>query len=161
MQTRNHGTLYCPQGAGRGVHLTGDTYTFKATGAETRGAFALFESLVPPGSGPPPHIHHREDEAFYLLEGELEFQEGERVLLVSAGAFLLIPKGTVHRFKNVGSRPARMLTIFTPAGVEGLFFEAGRPVTEGSAPSPPDQEEIARLQATIGKYHLEIVPPAG
>jgi len=162
MQTEKKGVVYVPPDEGRAVHMSGDTYTFKAVSEDTGGALMLFDAYVPPQGGPPPHIHHREDEAFYLLEGVLEFQAGEdRTLTVGAGSFLFIPKGTVHRFKNVGEEDARMLVLFTPAGIEGLFFEVGRPATEGSSPSPPDQAEIERLLAVSPKYGLEIPPPPG
>jgi quercetin dioxygenase-like cupin family protein len=111
----------------------GDTCTFKVVGEDTGGALTLFVAFVPPQGGPPPHIHHREEEAFYLLGGELEFQaEEDRTLTVDAGSFLYIPKGTVPGFKNVGEEDARMLTTFTPAGIEGFFFEGRRPATEWS-----------------------------
>jgi quercetin dioxygenase-like cupin family protein len=133
MQSEKKGVVYVPAGERRSVWATGDTCTFKVVGEDTGGALTLFVDFVPPQGGPPPHIHHREEEAFYLLEGELEFQaEEDRTLTVDAGSFLYIPKGTVHGFKNFGVEDARMLTILTPAGIEGFFFEGGRPATEWS-----------------------------
>jgi quercetin dioxygenase-like cupin family protein len=102
MQSEKKGVVYVPAGERRSVWATGDTCTFKVVGEDTGGALTLFVDFVPPQGGPPPHIHHREEEAFYLLEGELEFQaEEDRTLTVDAGSFLYIPKGTVHGFKNV------------------------------------------------------------
>ena len=152
--------LHIPAGQGDSLYLVGDTYTFKAVSKDTNGVFTLFEGLVPPGGGPPPHIHHREDEAFYLLEGELEFQEGDRLFTASAGAFIYIPKGTIHRFKNVGTELAKMLLMFVPGGMDGLFFEIGIPATAGSSAPPPSQADVDKLLAAGPKYGLEILPPS-
>ncbi len=147
-------------GEGRTVHMSGDTYTFKAVGETTDGLFTLFEAIIPPGGGPPAHIHLRESEYYYVLEGELEIMEEGRTFVAPTGAFVNIPKGALHRFKNVGTAPARMLLCFTPAGVEGFFFEVGRPATPGSFPTPLDAAEIAKVLAVGPKYGLEVPPPA-
>ncbi len=154
------GVLHIPAGQGDSLYLVGDTYTFKAVSNDTNGAFTLFEGLVPPGGGPPPHIHHREDEAFYLLEGELEFQEGERLFTARAGAFIYIPRGTIHRFKNVGTESAKMLLMFVPGGMDGLFFEVGIPATAGSSAPPPSQADVDKLLGAGPKYGLEVLPPS-
>jgi mannose-6-phosphate isomerase-like protein (cupin superfamily) len=95
-----------------------------AVGADTSGALMLLEGTISPQLGPP-HIHYREDEFYYVLEGEFEILDGDRTFIASAGSFVHIPRGTLHRFKNVGATPARMLVFFTPAGMENFFFEAG------------------------------------
>jgi len=159
VKTKEGAVVYIPPGGGRSLHLSGDTYTFKAAGEETDGSLVLLEALVPPQGGPPPHIHHTEDEFFWLLEGDLEFLANGRTFMATAGSFVYVPKGTTHRFKNVGTRTARMLAAFTPSGIEGMFFEVGRPATEGSSPTPPDQEEIERLLAVAPRYNVEILPP--
>lgn len=110
--------------------VVGDTYTFKGTTENTGGAL-LFEACVPPQSGPLPHIHHREDEAFYVLEGDIEVLEGDRTFVAGAGSFVFLPRGVVHGFKNVGAQPARMLIMATPAGLEKFFEEVGQPAREG------------------------------
>ncbi len=160
MMSTSRGAVHLAAGEGDALHMSGDTYLFKAVGANTEGAFILFEAFVPPQGGPPLHIHHREGEHFYLLEGELEFVANERTFTARAGSFVHIPQGTPHRFKNVGTEPAKTLIMFSPAGLEGLFFAVGRPATPGSAPSPPDAEEIAKLLAVGPEYGLEVVPPA-
>ena len=147
-------------GEGRTVHMSGDTYTFKAVGETTDGSFVLFEAIIPPGGGPPAHIHLRESEYYYVLEGEVEITADEGAFLAGVGTFVNIPKGTLHRFMNVGTEPAKMLLCFTPAGVEGFFFEVGRPATPGSSPSPLDAAEIAKVLAVGPKYGLEVPPPA-
>ena len=147
-------------GEGRAVHMSGDTYTFKAVGETTDGLFTLFESIIPPGGGPPPHIHLRESEYYYVLAGELEIMGAGETFLAGVGTFVNIPKGTLHRFKNVGTAPAKLLLFFTPAGIEGMFFAVGQPVTPGLSAAPPDAAEIAKLLAVAPEYGVEIPPPA-
>src|SRR5437867_2831549 len=82
---------------GRGI-----IYNFLATGEETNNSFFQFEAIVPMGGGPPPHIHSREDESFYVVSGSLEMVLGASTYQAKAGDFVFIPRGTVHRFRNVG-----------------------------------------------------------
>ena len=112
------GAFLVPPGAGRHLWVTDERITFKAAGADTGGAYALTESLVPPHGGPPPHVHHREDEAFWVLEGELAVVVGERHFTAGAGSFVHLPKGILHAYQNVGPGPARFLTLMVPAGLE-------------------------------------------
>src|SRR5690349_23464340 len=102
---------------GRTVAVVGDVYRFLATAEDTNGKYALWEAVVPPGGGPPPHAHSREEEGFYILEGEITFTvNGERVV-ATAGFFANMPVGTPHSFKNESTRPARMLISVAPAGL--------------------------------------------
>src|SRR5260370_27016922 len=94
---------------GRTIAVVGDVYRFLATGDDTNGKYALWEVLVPPGGGPPPHVHSREEEGFYILEGEITLFIGAQRLIISAGMFANMPVGTAHSFKNEGNQPARML----------------------------------------------------
>ena len=130
---------------GRTVSLVGDVYRFLATGEDTNGQYALIEALVGPGGGPPPHVHSREEEGFYILEGELTFTiNGERVV-ATAGMFANMPVGTPHSFKNESNKPAKMLVSVVPAGLEKMFMEIGAPLAEGATTAlPPTREEIAR-----------------
>jgi len=96
-------------GEGRTIAVVGDVYRFLAVGEETNGKYALWEALVPPGGGPPRHVHSREEEGFYVLEGEITFFLGDQRLIASAGMFANMPVGTPHSFKNESDRPARML----------------------------------------------------
>ena len=145
---------------GRTIAVVGDVYRFLATGEDTNGKYALWEAIVPPGGGPPPHVHSREEEGFYVLEGEITFTvNGERVV-AKAGTFANMPVGTPHSFKNEGDRPAKMLLSVAPAGLEQMFFEVGVPLAEGvtTAP-PPTQDEIEKLLAVAPKYGIEILLP--
>src|SRR5256885_13579158 len=104
-----------------------------ATGEDTNGKYAMWEAIVPPGGGPPPHVHSREEEGFYVLEGEIAFTvNGERVV-AAAGTFANMPVGTPHSFKNESGQPARMLISRAPAGLEQVFFEFCVPLGGGAA----------------------------
>ena len=147
-------------GQGRTVAVVGDVYRFLATGADTNGTYALWEALVPPGGGPPPHVHSREEEGFYILEGEITFTvNGERVV-AKAGTFANMPVGTPHSFRNESGKPARMLISVAPAGLEEMFFAVGVPLAEGATTAaPPAKEEIEKLLAVAPKYGIEILLP--
>src|SRR5213593_2729368 len=119
-------------GEGRTVAVVGDVYRFLATGEDTSGKYALFEAVVRPGGGPPPHVHSREEEGFYVLEGEITFTMGDKCLVAGAGMFANMPVGTLHSFKNESGKPSRMLISVAPAGLEKMFFECGVPLPEGS-----------------------------
>jgi len=125
---------------GRTIAVVGDVYRFLATGDDTDGKYALWEALVPPGGGPPPHVHSREEEGFYILEGEITLQVGEERIVAAAGMFANMPVGTPHSFKNESGKLARMLISVAPAGLEKMFFEVGVPLTNG----PEDRQETRR-----------------
>jgi quercetin dioxygenase-like cupin family protein len=147
-------------GEGRSIWVVGDRYTIKCSGNDTGGAFALIEAVVPPGHGPPPHIHSREDEAFYVLEGEIQFHAGGRSFTATPGAWVTLAKGSLHHFKNISTKPARMLVMVTPSGLEEFFLEVGREVREGESEFvTPTPEDIQKLIETAPKYGLEIRLP--
>lgn len=99
----------------------GDEYRVLATGEDTAGDYFVMEATVPPGGGPPPHIQTREEEAFYILEGEVIFwADGERIV-AKVGTYLNIPRGAPHSFRNESKSNARMLIYFAPAGIELMF----------------------------------------
>jgi quercetin dioxygenase-like cupin family protein len=145
---------------GRTVAIVGDVYRFLATGEDTNGKYALLEAIVSPGGGPPPHVHSREEEGFYVLEGEITFTVDEQRLVAGPGTFANMPVGTPHSFKNESSRPARMLVSLVPAGLEKMFFEIAVPLPEGSTTAlPPTREDIAKLLAVASRYGIEIRLP--
>jgi quercetin dioxygenase-like cupin family protein len=104
-------------GEGRTITLVGDVHRFVTSGEDTNGKYAQFEAIVPPGGGPPAHFHTREEEGFYIIEGEIAFQIGDQRLIARAGMFANMPVGTPHSFKNESDRPARMLVTMAPAGL--------------------------------------------
>jgi mannose-6-phosphate isomerase-like protein (cupin superfamily) len=146
-------------GAGTSWWVVGDTYTFKVVSEDTNGRFTLFEASVPPQSGPPPHVHQTEDEAYYILEGELEVLDHDRLITVRPGDFVHIPPGTRHCFKNPGTTLSRMLGFFSPAGFENFLFEVGQPPRPGEQAPPLEPEELERSIAAAPKYGMELHLP--
>lgn len=157
METNGQREIHVPPGEGEMRWVVGDLATFKIVGEDTEGAFTLGENVTPPQGGPPPHLHTREDETFYVMEGELEFVVGERTFSATAGSVVYAPRGVMHGFRNVGTTPSRMVVIITPAGLEKFFEEVGEPVTDPSSP-PEEPPDVERLVAVAQKYGMEISP---
>lgn len=151
---------HVPAGTGPAYCGPGDRITYLITGAETGGAFFMAEVSVVPGGGPPPHVHSREDESFYLQEGTLAIQVGDKILNVSTGDFVHMPRGVVHSFKNVGEETAKLLMVATPAGLENYFAETFFPTADIADIPQIGQAVIARAMTTAPKYGLELLPPA-
>ncbi len=103
----------------------GDVYADLASGEQTDGGYYLVHAIVPPGGGPPAHIHTREEEAFYVIRGEVMFEVDGKTISAPAGTFLNVPKGAKHQFHNGSGSDAEMIFWFAPAGIEGLFRELG------------------------------------
>ena len=99
---------------------------YLADSADTNGAYCLLETLAKPGSEPPPHVHSREDELFYVLEGDLEVFAGDDVLTVGAGGCVFLPRLKPHAF-FIRSSSLRMLALFTPGGIEEKFRSVSTP----------------------------------
>lgn len=128
----------------------------KATGEQTGGAFGLVEQVLPAGMASPYHLHHAEDETFYILDGEATFISGDRKIKATAGSYVFLPKNIPHGFKV--EAPTRLLVLTTPAGFEQFVIEMSEPATDpATAPtSPPDMEKLVRLAA---KYQIDILGP--
>lgn len=150
--------IFLGPGEGEALWFLANRMTVKATAAATGGAFGLLETVIAPGFSPPLHVHHKEDESFYVLEGELTMKCGERTFRAAAGAFVFLPRDVPHSFVVEGNAPARMLTLLTPGGGEGVFIDAGRPAEHSGMPpaAPPDIEKLKRVS---GQYGAEIVGP--
>jgi len=161
MEANERGVTLVPPGEGKKLWVTDELMTLKASGEDTGGAYSLADSMVPPQGGPPPHIHHREDEAFWVLEGELEVSVGENRFRAGTGSFVHLPRGVLHSYQNVGTAPARFLTLMVPAGLERFFEEVGKPGTDLSSQPPFEEEDIDRLLAVAPNYGVEIPPPPG
>jgi quercetin dioxygenase-like cupin family protein len=108
----------------------GGPLTYKARGEQTGGALTAIENVIAPGEGPPLHVHANEDEAWWVIEGTLRFRLGEQAAEAPAGTFVFVPRGVAHAFQNVGDGPARILVLFTPAGME-RFFDTFATLTAG------------------------------
>ena len=151
--------IFRPSGTGPAVWGPGDIYTFLATGEETNNVFFQFEAIVPAGGGPPPHIHSYEDESFYIVSGSLEILLEDTLYQAKQGDFVYIPRGVVHRFKNVGKETSVQLITFVPGNVEKFFREAFPPVTDRSATPPPITEASTQKLLEVGaKYGLKFIP---
>jgi quercetin dioxygenase-like cupin family protein len=121
----------------------------------------MAEVSVPPGGGPGPHVHHREEETFHLLQGTLTIQAGGRTLNASPGDLVHLPRGIVHSFKNTGNVDAKFLLVVTPSGLEKFFEEAFYPALDrSSAPPLATEALLARLLAAAPRHGLELLPPA-
>jgi mannose-6-phosphate isomerase-like protein (cupin superfamily) len=137
------------------VQFLGIPTVVRATGEATNGAFSLIEHLsVPPGFASPYHMHHLEDEAFYILEGKVAFICDGNWLDAGPGNFVYGPRRVPHGFKLEDPGPAKMLVWCSPAGFEKFILELGQP--PGEPPSPPDME---KLMATAMRYQIEILGP--
>jgi quercetin dioxygenase-like cupin family protein len=132
--------------------------TVKAGGPETGGAFAQLETDDPQGGGPPRHLHHNEDETFYILEGEVSALVGDERIDLSAGDYCYAPRGIAHSYV-VRSEHARMLVTLSPSGLEELFVSLGAPAEGAEPPADavmPPPDELARV---FGSRGVEIVGP--
>ena len=143
---------------GQSVWFLGTLVTVKASHAETGGAFGLIEQVLPPGFAPPRHVHHQEDEAFYVIDGEITFFCGDQTFAARAGTFVFLPKDIPHAFLVGGDQPARLLQLTTPAGFEQFHVDLGEPASSLTLP-PPGAPNIAELLALAPKYNFEVVGP--
>ena len=132
--------------------------TVKTAGAETGNALSQIEVDDPRGGGTPLHVHHNEDETFYVLQGEVTFLVGDERIDVAAGDFLFAPRDIPHTYV-VRSERARMLVTASPGGVEQVFVSLGVPVTGSEPPADavmPPMDELVRL---FEGYGCEILGP--
>jgi quercetin dioxygenase-like cupin family protein len=140
------------------LSVAGGNYLVLADAASTGGAYAAFEGVLPAGSGPPCHLHRREDEAFYVLEGQFAFTVDGNAMTAGPGDFIHAPRGVPHSFRNVGPGVGRLLVTNVPAGIE-VFFEAvgQRAGDKMMLPGPPTPDEIGRLVSTAARFGIEIL----
>jgi quercetin dioxygenase-like cupin family protein len=139
----------------RPLWVMGSLLEIVIDGSQTGGAYAVAEDRSSPGFGPPPHVHEREDEAFYVIEGEYLFGGDGDEVRAGPGTFVHAPKGRLHWWRNVGDGPGRHLEIFTPAGLERMFEEVGEPADDGPPPAPDPQ----RLLEAAPRYGVTFVLP--
>jgi quercetin dioxygenase-like cupin family protein len=151
-----------PSQTGHSFWGPADVYTFLVTGEESNGAYFAMEAIVPPGGGPPPHIHTLEDETFYVLEGECTFRLDDEVVTAGPGDFVNIPRGRVHNFFNASDSLLRMIVTFTPSGIEKFFEETLEPTPDPMGTPPDNVDEVnARYAEAAPRYGLEFLVPAG
>jgi mannose-6-phosphate isomerase-like protein (cupin superfamily) len=154
---------HVPPGEGRSLWVLDELVTCKLTSEQTGGAYSLFEVTTQPDGGVLPHVQHREDESFYVLEGEYEFMIEGRTIRAGASSLLYVPKGTLHAHKNVGEGAGRMLVSQTPGGLYELFFEEVGEEVPSKVVVPSvgkGSPGVARIVTTAARYGIEIVLPA-
>jgi mannose-6-phosphate isomerase-like protein (cupin superfamily) len=147
-------------GEGEARWWLGSLATIKAAGKDTGGHYALVEVLEPEGAEGPLHVHHREDEGFWILEGEVTFRIGPQTMKASPGSFVFGPKGVPHTYR-VDSGPARILYLLSPAGFEAFLYASSEPATSLSLPpvaeGSPDAAEMENLAALAREHGAEIL----
>jgi quercetin dioxygenase-like cupin family protein len=133
------------------VYFLGLRTILRATGQTTNGAFGLLEQVMPSGFASPYHTHRLEDEAFYVLEGEMAFVCNGKWTTAGPGTYVFGPRNIPHGFKVLGDAPARMLLLCAPGGFAEFVVELSEP-----KPAPPD---MAKLMAVAAKYQVDIHGP--
>jgi len=146
---------------GEALWFLGFLVFVKASSENTDGRVAVIEHLGPRGAGSPLHVHSREDEWFYVTDGELTFWVGGEVIEAPAGSFVYGPSGIPHTFE-VASEEARFLLVAEPAGFEGFLRGVAQPAKELTIPPPPSEPpDAAQLATAAAEYGVEIVGPPG
>jgi quercetin dioxygenase-like cupin family protein len=149
------------EGEGEALWFLGFLVTVKASSETTGGRVAVIEHLAPQGAGSPLHVHHREDEWFYVLEGALTFWVGGELIEAPAGAFVYGPRDIPHTF-IVSSPQARFLLVTEPAGFERFMRGASERAQTPTIPPPPaSPPDPALLAAAAAEYGIEILGPPG
>ncbi len=129
------------------LNIVGETTLVKIAPADSEGRYAVFHLVAPPMSGPPLHVHTREDEFFYVLDGELVFEvDGVRHTVREGGSVGLM-RGTPHRYQNFTDRDARLLIVTTPGDFSNFFEELSAITPAGGL---PDREKAVVLDAKYG-----------
>lgn len=148
----------------RGYWFLNDYVQMLATGADTEGRYTFFEVLGPPGDEPPLHVHHDDDEAFLVLDGELEVWVGDTHTTLRPGDYALLPKQVPHIYRVVSQEPARWLVLLAPAGFDDFLLAVARPAEEARIPDvapPPTPEDAERLATLAAESGMDLLGPPG
>jgi mannose-6-phosphate isomerase-like protein (cupin superfamily) len=145
--------LNVERGDGRLIDIYSNEISIKISSRDTGGEYTVFESWTEPLSGPPLHLHHEQDECWYILEGHYRFQVDGKDLYASNGDTVLAPRGTRHTFQCIGTTPGRLLTTVIPGGLDLFFEEIETLVSAGTAPDP------VQLVPIFQKHRLELLGP--
>ena len=144
---------------GRALWHLNALLTFKALGAETAGQFWALEGLADQHMAVPLHAHSREDEVWYVLEGEIAFTIGDETRIGGPGSFVYIPRHVPHTFQ-IRSKTARWFGIGLPAGLDEWFFETGEPAQALTLPPPPaGPPDVDAIVASLKRYGTETLGP--
>jgi quercetin dioxygenase-like cupin family protein len=146
-----------PSGEGEARWWFGSLAVIKATAADTGGQMTIAEITEPPGMEAPLHVHHTEDEGFWILEGDVTFYVGDATIEARAGDYVFGPRDIPHRF-TVGDSGCRMLFIFTPGGIEDLIRATSVPARSLTVPPPPEEPpDLERIKAIVKEYGNELL----
>jgi mannose-6-phosphate isomerase-like protein (cupin superfamily) len=145
-------------GEGQSVWSLGGRFTTKLAGNDSEGRFALIEALAFQSTEPPLHIHHREDEAWYVLDGKMTFYVQDEELEATAGAFVFAPMGIPHTF-TVDVEPTRVLVLAAPGGFEQFALELGELARSDDRPSTLAMPHPDVLGPVAKRYGIEVVGP--
>jgi mannose-6-phosphate isomerase-like protein (cupin superfamily) len=145
-------------GEGEPIWFGDNHMTIKARAEDTGGAYGLVESHVRAGSGPPLHVHHREDEAFWILGGELIVVCGDEEVRAGAGSFVFLPRDVPHTFQVTPDADAHLLTLVSPGGTEQFFVDGGVEAEHDGLP-PHNVTDVPRLMRVSAEYDSEILGP--
>jgi quercetin dioxygenase-like cupin family protein len=148
------------KGEGEARWWFGALAEIKATAADTGGQMTIVEVTEPPGMEAPLHVHHRDDEGFWVLEGDVSFEVGDETIEASAGDYVFGPREIPHRF-TVGDGGCRMLFILVPGGIEDVIRATSEPALSRTLPPPPEAEpspeEIEGLKAIVKEHGYELL----
>lgn len=142
---------HVPARGGHCICYAGLELAVKLGAAQSGGEATVIEGVIPPDSGPPLHVHEKENETYYVLEGQFEFVCGDECAWGGPGTFVFAPRGLPHRYKNVGDKPGRVLFGFTPGGIEAFFEDLGK--------QPELNPQI--ITEIAAKYEITMLPPPG
>jgi mannose-6-phosphate isomerase-like protein (cupin superfamily) len=148
------GGYLLPSREGTQIPAIGLGITMKTNGESTHQAYSLFEYAIPAvTSGPPPHLHTREDESFVCLSGRLDVSLGEKEYVIEPGDYLFLPRNVVHTFRNSADVESRVISVVSPAGLEAYY--------QALAELPPGPKDLAVMQKIMAEFGIELqLPPA-
>ncbi len=136
--------------------LVGGLARILGESSKTDGAFSLIHLTHQYGEATPLHIHHNQDEAFFVLNGDVRGICGDTEWEASGGAFIWLPRGLAHAFQAVSELPLELLVMSIPGGFDAFVAEAGTPV--GSVTEAPDQDPVALIEIAA-RHGMEILGP--
>lgn len=161
-QTTTTTVVACGSTEGPATWALGSLFEQVASEEETGGGYRLSRVTQPAGTATPLHVHTREAEAFYVLDGSLTYRAGEQTYQLSPGSFIYLPAGLPHAFRVTGTSPVRFLAIVTPGGLMDLYDEVGRPAGQRRLPESDAEQmqaEIGRWLEAAPRYGIEIIGP--
>jgi mannose-6-phosphate isomerase-like protein (cupin superfamily) len=148
------GGYMLPSREGTQIPAIGIGITMKTNGKSTHDAYSLFEYAVPPAtSGPPAHLHTREDESFICLAGRLDVMLGGQDFVLEAGDYLYLPRNVVHTFRNASDVEARVISVVSPAGLEAYY--------QALAELPPGPKDISMIRPIMEEFGIQLQLPPG